>query len=38
VIGRPAPDLSFLDKDGRPVELASLRGRPLLLVFLRWLG
>jgi peroxiredoxin len=38
VIGRPAPDLRFLDKDGNPVELVSLRGRPVVLVFLRWLG
>jgi len=38
VIGRPAPDLHFLDKDGRPVELASMRGHPIVLVFLRWLG
>jgi peroxiredoxin len=38
VIGRPAPDLRFLDQDGNTVALTSLRGRPVVLVFLRWLG
>jgi peroxiredoxin len=38
MIGRPAPDLTFQDQAGKPVALASLRGHPILLVFLRWLG
>jgi len=38
VIGQPAPDLTFFDHDGARVDLASMRGRPVLLVFLRWLG
>lgn len=36
--GFPAPDVTFLDGDGRPVALHDFRGRPMLLVFLRWLG
>jgi peroxiredoxin len=38
MIGRPAPDLSFQDENGQPVSLRSMRGHPVLLVFLRWLG
>jgi peroxiredoxin len=33
-----APDVTFLDGDGRGVSLRDFRGRPVLLVFLRWLG
>jgi cytochrome oxidase Cu insertion factor (SCO1/SenC/PrrC family) len=29
----PAPDVSFRTLDGRPVSLAMLRGRPVLLTF-----
>ncbi len=32
-IGGPAPDLRLVDLDGRPFELASLRGRPVVLNF-----
>lgn len=34
--GQPSFDL--LGTDGRPFNLAEWRGRPVLLVFLRWLG
>lgn len=34
-VGRPAPDFSLPDETGRPVTLASLHGRPALLVFYR---
>ena len=33
-----APDVTFLDAEGRSVALREFRGRPVLLVFLRWLG
>jgi hypothetical protein len=33
-----APDASFAAADGRMVRLRQYRGRPVLLVFLRWLG
>jgi hypothetical protein len=33
-----APDLTFLDQHGRPVAVRDWRGRPVLLIFLRWLG
>ncbi len=29
----PAPDVAFQTLDGRPVHLATLRGRPVLLTF-----
>lgn len=32
------PDVTLLALDGIPVELCEVTGRPLLLVFLRWLG
>ena len=35
---RIAPDLPLLDQDGKLTSLLRWRGRPLLLVFLRWLG
>jgi protein SCO1 len=31
--GRPAPDFALTDHRGRPVSLASLRGRPVVLTF-----
>ena len=34
----PAPNVTFLDSTGQAVALRELRGRPVLLVFLRWLG
>jgi hypothetical protein len=42
--GRPAPDFTlpaFAPSTGAPqgtVRLSALHGRPVLLVFLRWLG
>jgi protein SCO1/2 len=33
-IGRELPDLMLLDRQGRPVRLASYRGKPLLLSFI----
>jgi protein SCO1/2 len=30
---RPAPDLRLTDQDGRPFDLASLRGKPVLVYF-----
>lgn len=36
--GDTVGDLSFLQADGSPVSLASCRGRPLLLIFLRHLA
>lgn len=35
---RYAPDVELLDRAGRPVSLRQWRGRPVVLVFLRWLG
>lgn len=34
-VGAPAPDFALTDQRGRPVELAALRGRPLVLIFYR---
>jgi len=34
----PAPDISLHDTEGRVIRLSRYRGRPVLLVFLRWLG
>jgi peroxiredoxin len=36
--GDTVHDFTFLRADGSPVSLASTRGRPLLLVFLRHLA
>jgi len=33
--GKPAPDFTLKDQDGRPFHLASLRGKRVLLVFYR---
>jgi peroxiredoxin len=32
------PDLVFAGGDGAPVRLSEWRGRPVVLIFLRWLG
>jgi cytochrome c biogenesis protein CcmG/thiol:disulfide interchange protein DsbE len=38
-VGRPAPDFTGTDLDGRPVRLADFRGHPLLLNFwASWCG
>ena len=34
-IGSRAPDFRLMTADGREVRLSSLRGRPVVLVFLR---
>jgi hypothetical protein len=34
-VGQPAPPFELPDENGRPLALASLRGRPALLVFYR---
>jgi peroxiredoxin len=33
-----APDIALLDAAGRPVSPRAWRGRPVVLIFLRWLG
>lgn len=33
-----APDVELLDQNGRTVSLRQWRGRPVVMVFLRWLG
>jgi peroxiredoxin len=38
MIGEQPPDVVLMDRDARPVHLSELLGRPLVLVFLRWLG
>lgn len=37
-VGDRAPNFRLVGLDGRPVALSDLRGRPVLLVFLRHLG
>lgn len=37
-VGDVVPDLEFTGPDGETVSLASFRGQPLLLIFLRHLG
>lgn len=37
-VGDRAPDFTLADTSGRRVTLSSFRGRPVVLVFLRWLG
>jgi hypothetical protein len=34
-VGSPAPDFALSDQRGQPVQLAGLRGRPVVLVFYR---
>ncbi len=35
---QPAPRVELLDQQGRALSLERWRGRPVVLVFLRWLG
>jgi peroxiredoxin len=37
-VGDRAPAFTLTSTTGRLVSLSSLRGRPIVLVFLRWLG
>jgi thioredoxin-dependent peroxiredoxin len=37
-VGDRAPEFTLPDTAGERISLASLRGRPVVLVFLRWLG
>ncbi len=34
VVGQPVPDITLLDRQGRPVRLAGYRGKPLLVSFI----
>lgn len=34
-VGSPAPDFALTDQHGQPIQLASLRGQPVVLVFYR---
>jgi peroxiredoxin len=36
--GEPVGDFTFLQADGKPIELQAFVGKPLLLVFLRHLA
>jgi peroxiredoxin len=36
--GDRAPDFTLVDTAGESVKLSELRGRPVVLIFLRWLG
>lgn len=36
--GERAPDFTLVDTSGESVRLSELLGRPIVLVFLRWLG
>jgi len=36
--GDRAPDFTLPDASGEIVALSALRGRPVVIVFLRWLG
>ncbi len=36
--GRDVDDIELLDQEGRVVRLGDFHGRPVVLVFLRWLG
>ena len=38
VVGEPAPPLALPTLDGEPVDLRGLRGRPVLVSFLRHAG
>jgi peroxiredoxin len=37
-VGDRAPDVELMSTTGERIALSSLRGRPVVLVFLRWLG
>jgi peroxiredoxin len=37
-IGEPAPDFALMAIDGSEVRLSALRGKPVVLVFLRGFG
>jgi peroxiredoxin len=37
-VGERAPDFTLVDTSGEPTTLSDLLGRPVVLVFLRWLG
>jgi peroxiredoxin len=37
-VGDPLPELTLLEPDGTPLRLSALRGRPLVLIFLRHLA
>lgn len=37
-VGQPAPDFALTAIDGSEVRLSALRGRPVVLVFLRGFG
>ena len=37
-VGDPAPELRLPDLEGAPVSLSDLRGKPVVLVFLRHAG
>ena len=37
-IGEPLPDMALQTSDGREFRLSSLRGRPLLIVCVRYYG
>jgi cytochrome oxidase Cu insertion factor (SCO1/SenC/PrrC family) len=34
-VGKPAPDFTLPDQDGKPFTLSSLRGAPVVLIFYR---
>ena len=38
MLGDAAPDVTFTDQGGREIRLRDLPERPLVLMFLRWLG
>ncbi|MCC6175668.1 MAG: redoxin domain-containing protein [Chloroflexi bacterium] len=37
-VGDRAPDLTVTSTTGEQISLSALRGRPVVIVFLRWLG
>jgi thioredoxin-dependent peroxiredoxin len=37
-VGQPAPDFTLPAAEGGSASLSAYRGRPVVLVFLRWLG
>jgi cytochrome oxidase Cu insertion factor (SCO1/SenC/PrrC family) len=34
-VGKPSPDFTLPDQDGKPVTLSALRGAPVVLIFYR---